>query len=189
MTNYVEVLLWSEEQKEAYLIGKYADNISKLLDDIAVVQNLNCEIAPYFEISIKEIAMILIDKFGCISNLINKIDTIKNNKNIRFDKYGHIPIDDLDLVDNHYIISDLKNINSFVINISNLWDNYSIWRYQEDQKNILKQYIENKKLCNRIKTFIYYGIMNVFIENISNLDNLNKELDNLQGRLFPSIKN
>ena len=49
--------------------------------------------------------------------------------------------------------------------------------------------MENKKLCNRIKTFIYYGIMNVFIENISNLDNLNKELDNLHGRLFPSIKN
>lgn len=157
MFNYIEVLLWSEDHNEACLIRKYTENIKELLDDISAVQNLNSDIYNFFEISIKETALILVDKFGCTSNLVNLINTIEINKNIRFDKHGNIPIDNLDL------ITDLKikNINSFSINAFNLWENYSIRRYHECA---FKKYIEDEELCQRMKTFIYYG-MEEFISN------------------------
>lgn len=183
--NYVEVLLWSDN--EAYLIGKHTNDVRELLNDIALVQNLNSDILPYFEISIYQITMILIDKFSCISNCINLIDTVKINNAFKFNKRGKI--DDLYLLDDIFLILEptIKNMHLFSINNDNLWENYSIWIYQDDSEGIFKKYMEDRELCYRLKRFIYYGMMNYLIKNSCSSDKLINELDKLYENLFLDI--
>lgn len=183
--NYVEVLLWSDN--EAYLIGKHTNDVRKLLNDIALVQSLNSDILPYFEISIYQITMILIDKFGCISNCINLIDTVKINNAFEFNKRGKI--DDLYLLDDLFLILEptIKNMHLFSINNDNLWENYSIWVYQDDSEGIFKKYMEDRELCYRLKRFIYYGMMNYLIKNSCSSDKVINELDKLYENLFLDI--
>ena len=185
--NYVEVLLWGDISNEGYLIGKYADNVKELLDDIALIQNLYSEIYHSYDIPIKTIVLILIDKFGCISNCVNLMDNKKINDAVGYNSGG--PIDDLYLLSDPFLILEpkIKNMHLFSMNIDNLWENYSIWRYQEDPEDVYKNHIEDKELCHRIKRFIYYGMMNDFIKHCSNSDEVTKKLDTLAEILFPDM--
>ncbi len=140
--DFIEIYLFSRYSDELYLLQKNTKNIFDALDQIAAIQILNYDIAPYFEISVKEICEILKQEFGWAANLKDSHE-VSNKKKIK----------NLALCDIH---KELKNVNFkkhviIEIELQNLWDYYTTKRYSE---NMLVKYTTNKDLFNVVKAYI-----------------------------------